>query len=187
MLHFTPVRALLLLLLLSLLLPYNVIGVARQASAQPVSAQVQALTWVREHLPHDASIVIDAYMYLDLRQPGDDGASNAAPFPRAEVYWNVATDPALRDGVFHDDWNTIDYLVVDAQMMNDIHNNGAAFSMLEAALTHASLLASFHANDQVERVSIQIYQVRHENAPLVQNISGECRQDRRLCESEVLR
>lgn len=169
LIHVTSARALLLLLLFSLLLPYNVIGAARQANANPVLAQQQALTWMRGHLPRTAYIVIDAYMYLDLRQPGDDGPGNSTSFSRAEVYWNVATDPAIRDGVLHNNWNNIDYLVVDNQMLTDMQNNSPEFSILQQALAHANLLASFHTSDQLEDVTLQIYQVRHQNTPLVQS------------------
>ncbi|HEX7737549.1 MAG TPA: glycosyltransferase family 39 protein [Ktedonobacteraceae bacterium] len=160
-------RAVLLLLLLSLLLPYNAIGAARQASAQPVAAQQQALSWVRAHLPRNAYIVIDTYMYLDLRQPANDGANLAPVFTRAEVYWNVATDPSIRDGVLHNSWNNIDYLVVDKQMLDDIHANTPAFTILQAALVHSTRLASFHARDYFGDITLQIYQVRHQNTPLV--------------------
>jgi hypothetical protein len=170
--HVTWARAVLLLLLLSLLLPYNAIGAARQASARPALAEQQALTWIREHLPRNAYIVIDAYMYLDLHQPDNDGASVGAPFPRAEVYWNVATDPAIRTGILHDNWNNIDYLVVDDQMVNDIQNNSAEFAILQAALARSNLLVSFQARDQFEDVTLRIYQVRHQKTPLVRAPGG---------------
>ncbi len=166
--RFPAARALLLLLLFSLLLPYNTIGAIRQASAQPVVAQQQALTWIRGHIPHNAYLVIDAYLYLDLRQPADDGADQEPAFSRAEVYWNVATDPTIREGVLHNNWNNIDYLIVDDQMLKDIYNNSSTFTILRAALAHSTLLAHFHASDQLEDLTLQIYQVRHQNTPLVQ-------------------
>lgn len=165
--HFTPARALLLLMLLSLILPYDAIGAARQASANPVSAQQQALTWMRGHLPRNAYIVISSYFYLDLRLPGGVGVGNGAPFSRAEVDWEVATDPAVRDKVLHDDWNNIDYLVVDDQMLSDIRNSGSQFILLQQALEHATLLISFRTQDQFHTTTLWIYQVQHDETPLV--------------------
>lgn len=170
LIHCTPARAMLLLLMLSLLLPYDAIGAVRQASANAVLPQQQALTWIREHVPHNARVVISAYLYLDLRLPGGEGVGNGKPFPDAEVYWNVATDPAIRTGTLHDDWNAIDYLVVDNLMLNDLANNGSEFALLQQALAHSTLLTSFHAHDQLEDVTLQIYQVQHASStPLVQN------------------
>jgi hypothetical protein len=148
-------------------LPYSIIGSARQISAQPVLAQQQALTWIRVHLPRNAYIVADAYLYLDLHQPGNDGAASELSFPRAEVYWNVATDPAIRDGILHNNWNNIDYLIVDGQMLEDMRNNSSSFTILHYALARSNLLATFHARDALEDVTVQIYQVRHQTTPLV--------------------
>ncbi len=165
--HLKPARAVLLLLLLSLLLPYDAIGAARQASANPVSAQQQALTWIGSHVPHKAYIVISPYLYLDLRLPGGEGVGAGAPFPNAEVYWEVATDPAVRDQILHDDWNNIDYLVVDDQMLNDIVNNSGQFGLLQQALEHSTLLVSFRARDRLRQTTLWIYQVQHDDTPLV--------------------
>jgi hypothetical protein len=38
---------------------------------------------------------------------------------------------------------------------------------LQTALAHSILLASFHATDPLEDVTLQIYQVQHQNTPLV--------------------
>ena len=162
-----PARAVLLLLLLSLLLPYDAIGAARQASANPASAQQQALSWIGSHVPRKAYIVISPYFYLDLRLPGGEGVGAGSPFPNAEVYWEVATDPAVRDRILHDDWNTIDYLVVDDQMLNDIVNNPGQFGLLQQALEHSKLLVSFRTQDRLHQTTLWIYQVQHDETPLV--------------------
>ena len=162
-----PARAVLLLLLLSLLLPYDAIGAARQASVNPVSAQQQALSWIGSHVPRKAYIVISPYLYLDLRLPGGEGVGSGSPFPNAEVYWEVATDPAVRDRILHDDWNTIDYLVVDDQMLNDIVHNAGQFGLLQQALEHSKLLVSFRTQDRLHQTTLWIYQVQHDETPLV--------------------
>jgi len=167
LIHLKPARAVLLLLLLSLLLPYDAIGAARQASANPVSAQQQALSWIGSHVPRKAYIVISPYLYLDLRLPGGEGVGSGSPFPNAEVYWEVATDPAVRDRILHDDWNTIDYLVVDDQMLKDIMNNAGQFGLLQQALEHSKLLVSFRTQDRLHQTTLWIYQVQHDETPLV--------------------
>jgi 4-amino-4-deoxy-L-arabinose transferase-like glycosyltransferase len=163
-------RAVLLLLLLSLLLPYNAIGALRQASASPALVQQQALVWIGSHLPRKAYIVISPDLYLDLRLPGGMGAGSGQPFLHAEVYWEVATDPAVRDQVLHNDWNSIDYLVVDEQMRSDIASNAGQFTLLQQALAHATLLVSFRARDNLHTTTLWIYQVQHDDMPLLQSV-----------------
>jgi 4-amino-4-deoxy-L-arabinose transferase-like glycosyltransferase len=163
-----PARAVLLLLLLSLLLPYDAIGALRQASASPALVQQQALTWIGSHLPRTAYIVISPDLYLDLRLPGGTGVGSGQPFLRAEVYWEVASDPAVRDQVLHDDWNSIDYLVVNDQMRSDLASNAGQFALLQQALAHATLLVSFHARDTLHTTTLWIYQVQHDDMPLLQ-------------------
>jgi len=160
-------RAVLLLLLLSLLLPYDTIGALRQASARPALAQQQALAWISSHLPRAAYIVVSPDLYLDLHLPGGTGVGSGQPFAHAEVYWEVATDPAVRDQVLHDDWNMIDYLVVDDQMQSDLTSNAGQLVLLGQALAHATLLVSFRARDSLHTTTLWIYQVQHDDTPLV--------------------
>jgi 4-amino-4-deoxy-L-arabinose transferase-like glycosyltransferase len=167
--HLKPARAVLLLLLLSLLLPYDAVGAVRQAAASPALAQQQALAWIGSHVPRRAYLVIGPNLYLDLRLPGGQGVGAGPPFLNAEVYWEVATDPAVRDGVLHNDWNTIDYLVMDEQMRRDIAGNAQQFALLQQVLQHARLRASFRARDGLHTTTVWIYQVQHDDVPLVLN------------------
>lgn len=167
LIHLTPARALLLLLLLSLLLPYDAIEAVRAASASPALAQQQALAWISSHVPRKAFLVIGPELYLDLHLSGGLGVGSGPPFLHAEVYWEVATDPAVRDRVLHDDWNAIDYLVVDNQMRNDMANNAGQFALLTQALAHTTLLVSFRARDRLHTTTLWIYQVQHDDVPLV--------------------
>lgn len=169
LIHLLPARAVLLLLLLSLLLPYDAIEAVRASSASPTLAQQQALAWINSHIPRQASLVIGPEFYLDLRLPGGLGVGSGPPFLHAEVYWEVATDPAVRDRVLHNDWNAIDYLVVDDQMRNDMASNGEQFALLTQALAHATLLVRFRARDRLHTTTLWIYQVQHDEVPLVVN------------------
>lgn len=167
LIHLKPARAVLLLLLLSLLLPYDAIGAVRQAAVSPALVQQQALAWIGSHVPRRAYMVISPDLYLDLRLPGGTGVGAGPPFLNAEVYWEVATDPVVRDRVLHNDWNTIDYLVMDTQMRTDIAGDDRQFVLLQQALAHATLLVSFHASDRLHTSALWIYRVQHDDLPLV--------------------
>lgn len=70
--------------------------------------QRQTLDWTREHIPPDSQIVIDNELWVDLRA----GSGTAAGFPGAHSHWKAAFDPAVHDYLFHDDWRSIDYLIM---------------------------------------------------------------------------
>jgi 4-amino-4-deoxy-L-arabinose transferase-like glycosyltransferase len=166
--HFKPARAILLLLIVLMILPYSAKSSIQQASANPVSAQQEALSWIHSHLPHNSSMAISAYLYLDLHLPGGEGVGKGEPFPNAEVYWDIATDPTIYDGVLHNDWRHINYLVADKVMLSDIQNGGDQFTLLQQALAHSTLLVSFSTHDQIHQTTLWIYEVQPDDSlPLV--------------------
>ena len=77
----------------------------------------QALGWVRANVPHNSFIVINSYLYVDLRVPGGQGIGDGAPYPHAEVYWNVAGDPELHVQALQNNPDRIDYIVADSEML----------------------------------------------------------------------
>ncbi len=78
--------------------------------------QSNALYWIRNNVSHNAVVITNSYLYTDLHEASNQGAT----FPNAHIYWNAALDPEVRGGLLHDDWNKIDYIIVDAQMLKDM-------------------------------------------------------------------
>ena len=113
MVRLDVVRAFLLVIVLVAHIPYDVKGMGGIFSQHPTSAQQQALVWIRTNVPHNSFIVINSYMYLDLRLPGGQGVGDGAPYPHAEVYWNVAGDPELHQQALDNNPDRIDYIVAD--------------------------------------------------------------------------
>lgn len=128
----------------------------------PTSAQTDAMKWIGSHVPHNAFIVINSYLYMDLREPGGMGVGNGAPFPYAHIYFNVATDPELYDKILQNNWDRIDYIVADSEMFNDIDNSGTEFQIIKDALAHSQLRAQFSATDHNQQLVLSIYQVKHQ-------------------------
>src|SRR5258708_39813538 len=87
--RFDVVRAALLVVAIAAILAYDISSAEILFNQDPALAQQQALVWVRTHVPHNAFIVINSYMYVDLRVPGGQGVGNGATFPHSEVYWDV--------------------------------------------------------------------------------------------------
>ncbi|MHB8596611.1 MAG: phospholipid carrier-dependent glycosyltransferase [Ktedonobacteraceae bacterium] len=126
--------------------------------------QTNALTWVRNNVPHNAVVVINSYFYTDLHEQGGEGVGNGTIFQHADIYWNVAYDPELHDGLLDNNWDNIDYIVTDAPMKYDIQNLGGDMNLINQALQHSFLRVDFRPTKYDVQDAIQIYQVIHKNA-----------------------
>jgi 4-amino-4-deoxy-L-arabinose transferase-like glycosyltransferase len=161
--RFDVVRALLLVVAVAAVVPYDIKETSFRFYQHPTSAQEQAIVWVRENVPHDAFIVINSYPYLDLRLPGGQGVGDGAPFPHAEVYWSVAYDPVLYANTLQNNWDRIDYIVADSEMLADFKTFGKD-NIINQAMQHVVLRAQFSAQDHNSSIVTYIYQVVHKVA-----------------------
>ena len=118
--------------------------------------QQQAMTWVRDNVPHNAVIITNSYLYADLLDPQGMAVGGGTPFTKAQIYTNAVLDPAVAQGQLHERWQNIDFLVVDAGMLKEIRTD-RRFTLLNEALHHATLRVAF-GSDQ-NGTQIQIYQV----------------------------
>lgn len=167
------VRALLLIGALAVILPYDIQETGFRFYQHPTSAQQDAATWIRNNVPRNSFIVINSYLYLDLRLPGGEGVGNSAPFPHAEVYWNVAYDPELAQQALLNNWDRIDYIVADSEMLQDIKTYGGPMDLIKTALNHSILRAQFSAADHNLQIVVGVYQVIHKfPQPVVQSGPG---------------
>ncbi len=162
--RFDVVRAVLLVVAVAVVLPYDIKETSFRFYQHPTSAQDQAMVWVRENVPHNDFIVINSYPYLDLRLPGGQGVGDGAPYPHAEVYWSVAYDPVLFKNTLENNWDRIDYIVADSEMLADFKTFGTN-NIINQAMQHVVLRAQFSAQDHNSQIVIYIYQVIHKFAP----------------------
>jgi 4-amino-4-deoxy-L-arabinose transferase-like glycosyltransferase len=154
-------RALLIFSLIGALIPYNVQSAAPVFSLQPTSAQSDALLWIRNNVPNNAVVIINSTLFTDLREPGGEGVADGSTYANAHIYWNVALDPEIHGGLLHENWQSIDYIVVDTNMLHDIKTLDGSMLLLNRALHHAILRTEFRANNGGQTEVIQIYQVIH--------------------------
>lgn len=127
-------------------------------TANGVAPEIAAMQWMSLHAPRSSMVVASHYFWLDMRAPGGMGATYGAPFQNVQMYWNVATDRAVLDGVLQNNWNNIDYVIEDSDMAVDRANYG--MTIINDAIAHADVAASF----QNSRFWVTIYQVRHTGA-----------------------
>jgi 4-amino-4-deoxy-L-arabinose transferase-like glycosyltransferase len=159
--RFDFVRALLLLIAIGAIIAYEIQAIGFRFYQHPTSAQDQALVWVRNHVPHNAFLVINSYLYLDLRVPGGQGVGDGAPYPHAEVYWNVAFDPELHQQALQNNWDRIDYIVADSEMLKDIQTYGGPMDIIKVAYDHSVQRVEFRADDHDLQIVVGVYQVIH--------------------------
>jgi Dolichyl-phosphate-mannose-protein mannosyltransferase len=136
--------------------PYNVF------TLRPAIVQNEAMVWIRGNVPRRAVITMSSNLYVDLHEPGNESVGDGAPYPYAQVYWFVALDPALHDTLLRGNWDRIDYIVVDAEMLNDIKSYGGGMEFINTALNHSVLRVEFKGDNNE---FIRIYQVMHKQPP----------------------
>ncbi len=126
-------------------------------TANETTPQTEAIQWMGEHVPRSATVIASHYDWLDMRSSGGLGARYGAPFEHVEMYWVVATDPAISEGFFHNDWRNVDYIMMDSDMQTD----ASAFDMklLNDAMQHATPVVKF----QNKLYWVTIYQVQHDS------------------------
>src|SRR5258708_8746988 len=129
LLHFDLIRAILVLGVIAVIVPYDVQNSTIVFTQHPTSAQTQAMTWIRANIPHNDFVVINSYLYMDMREPGGTAVSDGATYPYANVYQNAATDPTIAQAILNNNWDRIDYIVADSEMKNDIELGGSAYML----------------------------------------------------------
>lgn len=144
------------LVALAVLLPPDLHMNNTNFTANEIGPQNAAIQWMGEHVPRSAKIIVSHYEWLDMRSVGGLGATYGAPFDYVEMYWVVATDPAIGTGIFHNDWRNVDYIMADSD--TSIDANSFHMTLLLDALQHAVPVAKF----QNKWYWVTIYQVQHD-------------------------
>jgi hypothetical protein len=159
---FDLVRVILIFGLIGILIPYRIQHAQTLMTQDATNPQTSALNWIRSNLPANSAIIVDSYLYADLHEPeGPTGKD----YPRTHIYWNVVLDPDVRFKALKDNWQNIDYIILDAQMQKDIRTRPSDMSLLDQALNHATLIQTFNAANLDPSAAVQIYQVK--------NVSGK--------------
>lgn len=113
--------------------------------------QQEQIAWVRAHIPPSDRIITDEDIWLSLH--------DIRPYyPYAQSHWNAASDPQVRNNIFHTNWRNIDYFVLSNGMkyaMNLNNTGGQESWMLDALNYHSTEV--WHASRG--NVKLAIYRV----------------------------
>jgi hypothetical protein len=110
---------------------------------RPLQALRDAVATIKRTVPAHSMIILHDHPWTDLHEPGLGGLA----FPNAHNHWKVALDPAVRVGIFGDDWRTVDYLIITPALVKDFTetNNTVALE----ALRHAHRVAQWASDGEV--------------------------------------
>jgi 4-amino-4-deoxy-L-arabinose transferase-like glycosyltransferase len=113
--------------------------------------QQEQIAWIRAHIPPDDKIIMDDDIWVALH--------DVKPiYPYAQSHWNGATDPQVRNKMFHANWQNIDYIVLSNGMRQAMHlnnTNGQENWMLNALDNHSQMVWQASRGD----VKLYIYRV----------------------------
>lgn len=144
--------------MIGLLIPAGIQEAQPLLAKNAMQPQQQAMVWLRDNTPHDAVVITNSYLYTDLHDPQGMGVGGGQPFAHAEIYSEAALDPAIANGELHENWQSINFLVVDVTMLKEFRDD-RQYALLSRALHHAILRVSFGSG--TAGTLIQVYQVLH--------------------------
>ncbi len=113
--------------------------------------QAEQLAFIRAHIPPTARVIIDDDMWVQLH--------DVAPYYKwAHSHWKAASDPDVRDKLFGNNWQNIDYIVMSNQMLQamQLNNTDGSENYILEALRHSVRIWNLPRGG----IDLQIYQVQ---------------------------
>ncbi len=100
------------------------------------------IIWIKQNLPSSSVIIARDSWWPDLREPGLGGGA----FLYVEDQWQVDSNKDVKDAVLHDDWHSVDYLLMLPDMMNFFRDSNSQIGL--TAYANACRLMTWHPADQ---------------------------------------
>ena len=146
----------------ALLVFYWNAGTLQPLYAQDPSKDAQAaLVWVKHNVPSQSVIITRDTLWTPLREHGLGGPA----FPNVQNHWQVATDPAVRYGILHNDWHNVDYLLIMPDLVQQFRSSNDTVAL--DALDNAKLVKSWY----VDNDTIELWKVDKSGAIHQENLS----------------
>lgn len=97
--------------------------------------QIDAINYIKTYLSPSSRIIIDNYGYVDLHEKRNQ---KDRVYPYADWFWKVQSDPDIRDKVYKNNYQNIEYIALSHEMMrqtkqdrnNDLLDKALDFSIL---------------------------------------------------------
>jgi hypothetical protein len=102
-------------------------------------AQILALQWVRANISENKCVITDNYLWVDLAA----GLDNGPKYTCVHWYRKVDADPAISGPVFHNRWQTADYIIATPPLVEDASHTWEHMTIVEAAVKNSVLIKHF--------------------------------------------
>jgi 4-amino-4-deoxy-L-arabinose transferase-like glycosyltransferase len=113
-------------------------ALVRQAGLNGAASSLAATAWVEKHVPKKDVVVVDDYLWLDLKR------DEMNPLWEQKMESEADAQGDLSDG-----WRSVDYVVVTGQIIGTL----ATLPILQQAINHSVPVASFGDGIVVRRVN----------------------------------
>lgn len=111
--------------------------------------ETEQVAFIRHNIPPDAHIIMDDDIWVDLH--------DVQPYYLyAHSHWKASSDPAVRDNLFQQNWQNIDYIVMSNKMLEAMQQNGPGEAYILDALNHSKQIWVLQGGD----VKLEVYQVQ---------------------------
>jgi hypothetical protein len=155
--------AVLALLFVTLLSPVGGYLLVRDTAGQIVphdlytldltSLQTHQLQYIRDHIPPDSRIIMDEEFWVDLH--------DVRPYYKfAHSHFEATGDPDVRDKLFHQSWENVDYFVMSNKMrvtMQQLNTDGRYNWIFDALDHHARRIWTLQRGG----IELEVWQVQH--------------------------
>jgi 4-amino-4-deoxy-L-arabinose transferase-like glycosyltransferase len=114
--------------------------------------QAQELQYVRQHIPPNSRIIMDEEFWVDLH--------DIPPrYPYAVSHFEATGDPAIRDTLFQQNYQNVDYIVMSNKMLVTMHqaDTGQYTWIFDMLANHAQRVWML----QHGGIELEIWQVQH--------------------------
>lgn len=114
--------------------------------------QAQEFQYMRQHISPDARIIMDEEFWVDLHDVRPS-------YKFAHSHFEATGDPDVRDKLFRQDWQNVDYVVMSNRMlvtMRQLNTNGQ-YTWIFDALQHAQRIWMLRQGG----IELEIWQVQH--------------------------
>jgi endo-1,4-beta-D-glucanase Y/4-amino-4-deoxy-L-arabinose transferase-like glycosyltransferase len=175
-------------LVLILVLP-SALSSTKQYINNETEPQLKAMDWIRENVDPKKKIVIENWMYTELRNPNKDPIFNDS-----EWYYKVQLDPSIRSK-FQNSWKNIDYIAISYETLQTIQKGEGDF--IGSILAKSELVASWGPLSKGTYLNVeqlistngdwaQVYKVRDPDEIYIANSWKKYKEDQIISYGQVI-
>lgn len=127
-----------------------------QYQTDDTAPQLEAVKWIKNNLPTETKLAIEDYAFVDYHSPH---SINDKVFKNAHSFWKIELDNKIKQGIFHNDWYQIKYIVAGNSLENLLKNGH--LPLLSKALKHSRLFKKWQTNNSSWTYRVNLYKMKN--------------------------